>query len=65
MNLEGIMLSEIRQRKTLYVFTYKKIKEANVTKLKETHWEQTSGYRWGEGWQEEQDKGRGSRDTKY
>ena len=39
----------------------------NITKQKQTHSyrEQTSGYQWGEWWGEEQDRGRGLRNTNY
>ena len=39
----------------------------NVTKQKQIHRfvEQTSGYQWGMGWDEGQDKGRGVRGTNY
>ena len=57
MDLEGVMLSEISQRKTntvqyhLYVESKKYNKLVNITKKKQTHRrrEQTSGYQWGEG----------------
>ena len=57
MDLEGIMLSEVRQRTTylkVYVFTYMwnlKNKWMSITKQKQTHRyrEQTSGYQWEEG----------------
>ena len=44
-----------------------KKKRMNITKLKLTHKyrEQTSGYRWGEGRREGQDRGRWLRDTNY
>ena len=50
MDLEGIMFSEIRQKKILYDFTYmqnlKKIKQTIIMKQKQTHRyrEQISGY---------------------
>ena len=54
MDLEGIILSEIRQRKTvtvwyhLYVESKKYNKLVNIKKQKQTHRhkEQTSGYQW-------------------
>ena len=57
MDLEGIMLSEISQRKTntvwyhLYVESKKYNRLVNMTKKKQTHRcrEQTCGYQWGEG----------------
>ena len=66
MDLEGIMLSEISQRKTntvwyhLYVESKKYNKLVNITKQKQTHSyrEQTSGYQWGELKEEEQYRGR-------
>ena len=72
MDLKGIMLSEMSQRKTntvcyhLYVDS-KKEKLVNITKKKQTHRyrEQTSGYCWGEGKGEGQDRGRESRSTNY
>ena len=36
-----------------------------MTKQKQTQREQTSGYQWGEGKREGQDRGRGLRDTNY
>ena len=58
MDLEGIMLSEISQRKTdtvgyhLHVEAKKYDRLVNITKKKQAHRykEQTSGYQWGEGW---------------
>ena len=68
MDLKGIMLSEVSQRKTstsyhLYVESKKYNKQMNITKQKQTHRyrEQTSGYQWGKG----QDKGRGLRGISY
>ena len=66
------MLSEISQRKTnsvcyhLYVES-RKIKLMNITKKKQTHKyrKQTSGYWWGEGSWEGQDRGRGFRRKNY
>ena len=57
MDLEGIMLSEISQRKTntvwyhLYMESKKCNRLVNITKRKKTHGyrEQTSGYQWEEG----------------
>ena len=57
MDLKGITLSEISQRKTntVWCFSYMKSKKCNklvnITKKKQTHRyrEQTSGYQWGEG----------------
>ena len=57
MDLEGIMLSEISQRRThtvqynLYVGSKKYNKLVNITKTKQTHTyrEQTSSYQWGVG----------------
>ena len=57
MDLEGIMLSEISQRKTntvcyhLHGKSKKYNKLVNITRKKQTHRyrEQTSGYQWGEG----------------
>ena len=42
-------------------------KLVNITKKKQTHRyrEQTSGYQWGEGRGERQDRGRGLRGTNY
>ena len=65
------MLSEISQRKTytewyhLYVESKKYNKVVNIAKQKQTHSyrEQTSGYQWGEGRTEGQDRGRGLRRT--
>ena len=56
MDLEGIMLSEIRQRQILYDIPYmwdlkkkKYNKPVNVMKKKiHRYREQTSGYQWGE-----------------
>ena len=72
MDLEGIVLSEIRQRKTdtvcyhLYVES-KKIKQTNEYNKTQIHKyrEQTGGYQRGEGRRVGQDRGRGSRDTNY
>ena len=71
MDLEGIMLSEISQRKTntvyyLYVES-KKIKHIHEYNKKEIHRyrAQTSGYQWGEESGEGQDRGKGLRGTKY
>ena len=71
MDLQGIMLSEISQRKTntlcyhLYVESKKnKTNECNKTKTDRCR-EQTSGYQWGEGREEGQDRGRGLRGTNY
>ena len=73
MDLEGIMLSEISQRKNKYCMIsltcgieckkYNKL----VKKKKQTHRyrEQTSGYQLGEGRREGQDRVRGLRDTNY
>ena len=53
MNLEGIMLSEINQRKTNIVWCHLYVGSKNatnyITKKKHTHIyrEQTSGYQWG------------------
>ena len=66
------MLSEISQRKTnsvcyhLYVES-RKTKLMNITKKKQTHKyrKQTSGYWWGEGSWEGQDRGRGFRRKNY
>ena len=72
MNMEGIMLSEISQRKTntvryhLYVKSEKYKKSVNITKNKHSHRyrEETRHYQWGEemgrGY-----RGRGLRDTDY
>ena len=57
MDLEGIMPSEVRQRKKntvwyhLYVESTDDNKLVNITEKKQTHRyrEQTSGYQWGEG----------------
>ena len=65
--LEGILLSEISQRKInmvsyhLYVESKTYNKLVNITKKKQTdrYREQTSGYQWGEGL----DTGRGLRGT--
>ena len=73
MDLEGIMLSEISQRKTntvcyhLYAESTKYNKLVTITKKKQTHRyrEQTSGYQWGEGRGEGQYRGRGLRGTNY
>ena len=67
MDMEGIMLSEISQRKTntvwyhLYVESKKYNKLVNIIKTKQTHRyrEETRGYQWGEGRGEGQDSGRG------
>ena len=56
MDLEGIMLSEVRQRKrnTIRYYSYVESKKynklVNIIKRKQTHKyrEQTSGYQWGE-----------------
>ena len=42
-------------------------KLVNITRKKQTHRcrEQISGYQWGEGREEEQDRGRGLRGTNY
>ena len=71
MDLEGIMLSEISQRKTntvyyLYVES-KKIKQIHEYNKKEIprYRAQTSGYQWGEESGEGQDRGKGLRGTKY
>ena len=66
MDLEGIMLSEISQRKTntvwyhLYVESKKYNKQMNITKQKQIHRyrEQTNGYQWEDGSGEGQGKGR-------
>ena len=73
MDLEGIMLSEISQtEKEKYcmislTFGIYKIKLVSITKQKPTHRyrEQTSGYQWGEGKGEGQDRSRGLRGTNY
>ena len=69
MYLEGIMLSEISQRKTntvwyhLCVESKKYNKLVNIRKKKQTHKyrDQASGYQWGEGKGEGQYRNRGSR----
>ena len=56
MDLEGIMLSEVRQRKrnTVRYYSHMESKKynklVNIIKTKQTHRyrEQTSGYQWGE-----------------
>ena len=54
MDLEGVMLSEISQRKAntvwihLYVESIKYSKLMNITKKKQTHREQRSGYQQGD-----------------
>ena len=52
----GILLSQKKYNKLV-----------NITKKKQTHRyrEQTSGYQWGEGRGERQDRGRGLRGTNY
>ena len=70
MDLESIMFSEMRQRKTntgcfhLYVESKKENKQMNLTKKKQIHTyrKQTSGYQWGEGRREGQDRGMELRD---
>jgi len=63
--------SETSQRKTtpacyhLHVESKEQNTLVNVTKKKQTQIEQTSGYWWGEGSTEGQDRGRGLRDTSY
>ena len=71
MDLEGIILSEISQRKTntayyLYVES-KKIKQIHEYNKKEIHRyrAQTSGYQWGQESGEGQDRGKGLKGTKY
>ena len=77
MNLEGIRLSEVSQRKTnavcyhLYVESKKQRKLVNIKKKKKEkkqtlrYRDQTSGYQWGEEGQEEQDRIRGLSGTSY
>ena len=72
MELEGIMLSEIRQKRIYIVWTHlyvesKKIKQIHEYNKKEIHRyrAQTSGYQWGEESGEGQDRGKGLRGTKY
>ena len=71
-SMEGIMLSEISQRKTNFVCYHlhvesRKIKLMNIAKKKQTHRyrKQTSGYQWGEGSWEGQDRGWGLRGKNY
>ena len=72
MDFEGTMLSEINQTKTntvcyqLYVES-KKIQQTSEHNKTETdaQIQRTSGYQWGEGSREEQDRGRGLRSTNY
>ena len=68
MYLEGIMLSEIEQTKTyciIYVESKNKTNQVTITKMNQTHREQTSAYQWGEERVEEQDRGRRLRGTNY
>ena len=70
MDLEGIMLSEISQRKTntvWYVESKKYNKLVNITKKKQTHRhrEQTSSYQWGERRREGRYRDRELRRTNY
>ena len=70
MDLEGIMLSEISQREKdkHYILSLRNLKnKTNDYNKTETdlHREQTSGYQWGEGSKEGQDRGRGLRGTNY
>ena len=72
-NLEGIMLSEISQTERdkysmlLLICGSQKIKQMHITKQKQMHRyrEQTSGYQWGKGKGDGQDRGRGLRGTDY
>ena len=64
-------MKEVKQRKIytecyhLHVESKKYNKVVNITKKKQTHSyrEQTSGYQWGKGRTEGQDRGRGLRHT--
>ena len=73
MDLENIILSEKRQtEKGKYcmiplICGILKLKQIYTPKQKQTHRyrKQTSGYQWGEGRREGQDRGMGLRDTNY
>ena len=75
MELAGIMLNEISQKKTntiwyhLYVECKKHNKLVNITKKKkkqtQRYREEISGYHWGEGRRERKYRGMGIRGTNY
>ena len=68
MNPEGIMLSEKGQ--IFYVITYmlnqkNKTNVYNKTEIDSRYRKKASGYQWGEGSGEGQDRGMGLKDTNY